>query len=127
MAKLEKKHEMRVLQIMPAEGWSVRFDGGDEEDFDCRLIAWALIEVEQKRSAEVLDSWNEVVGVIAGGVDQGTAETEVLWETPEAKFYWHERDRAGEEPIPRGTPSPEDLGLGGASLETPGLSKRDPD
>lgn len=40
--------EVKILQIMPAEGWVAVYDGGDEGEMEEPLACFALVQVDYK-------------------------------------------------------------------------------
>ncbi len=40
--------EVKILQIMPAEGWVAVYDGGEEGDMEEPLACFALVQVDYK-------------------------------------------------------------------------------
>ena len=40
--------DVKILQIMPAEGWVAVYDGGDEGEMEERLACFALVQVDYK-------------------------------------------------------------------------------
>lgn len=44
----ESMEDVKILQIMPAEGWVAVYDGGDEGEMEEPLACFALVQVDYK-------------------------------------------------------------------------------